>query len=188
MTTIRTPRLILRPMTDADATAYVAMRFHPGVLAWLPPAPGEPLERARETIAAFAEAWRTRGYAPWGAFERLPEAGGGDREGRLVGHVGLRFLPEFDGTEILYAFLPETQGTGLAREAAEAALDFGFRTLHLPAIFAITLATNQRSWGLMRRLGMSRGPDTRFKGFDVVRYDLDAPTWRARTNRERAAT
>ena len=188
MTTIRTPRLILRPMTQADATAYVAMRFHPGVLAWLPPAPGEPLDRARETIAAFAGDWRTRGYGPWGAFERLPEADGSDREGRLVGHVGLRFLAEFDGTELLYAFLPELHGKGFAREAAEASLTFGFDTSRLLAVFAIALAANQRSWGLMRRLGMTRGADARFKGFDVVRYDIDAAAWRARIDREAPTT
>jgi RimJ/RimL family protein N-acetyltransferase len=180
MSVVVTPRLILRPLVSADAEAYVAMRFHPAVTQWLPASQGDPLERAHATINAFASDWSARGYAPWGAFERVTLNGDTSREGRLVGHVGLRFLPEFDGTEVLYAFLPDMHGKGHAREAAEASLDFGFEVIGLSSILAITLETNVRSWGLMKRLGMTRGPDGHYRGMDVVRYDIDAQTWRAR--------
>jgi len=180
MSTVVTPRLILRPLVSADAEAYVAMRFHPAVTQWLPASQGDPLERAHASIAAFAADWSARGYAPWGAFERIGPGDGVTREGRLVGHVGLRFLQEFEGTEVLYAFLPDLHGKGHAREAAAASLDFGFDVVGLPSILAITLETNVRSWGLMKRLGMTRGPDGHYRGLDVVRYDIDAATWRAR--------
>lgn len=182
MSTVVTSRLILRPLAPADAEAYVAMRFHPAVTQWLPVSQGEPGERALATIAAFAADWSGRGYAPWGAFERLALGNDASCEGRLVGHVGLRFLPEFDGTEVLYAFHPDLHGGGYAREAAAASLDFGFDVVGLKSILAITLETNVRSWGLMKRLGMNRGPDGHYKGLDVVRYDIDAATWRSRRN------
>lgn len=180
MSVVVTSRLILRPLSPRDAEPYVAMRFHPGVADWLPVFPGEPLERAHATINAFAADWSARGYAPWGAFERVALNDRVAREGRLVGHVGLRFMPEFDGTEVLYAFHPDVHGKGYAREAAEASLDFGFDIVGLPSILAITLETNVRSWGLMKRLGMTRGADGHYKGLDVVRYDIDAASWRAR--------
>jgi ribosomal-protein-alanine N-acetyltransferase len=180
MSVVVTEHLILRPLVPSDAEAYVAMRFHPAVTQWLPVSQGDPLERAHATITAFATDWSARGYAPWGAFERVALKGGAACEDRLVGHVGLRFLPEFDGTEVLYAFLPDVHGKGYAREAAEASLDFGFDVVGLPSILAITLESNVRSWGLMKRLGMTRGPDGHYKGLDVVRYDIDASTWRAR--------
>lgn len=182
MSVVVTPRLILRPLAPADVEAYVAMRFHPAVAQWLPVSEGDPRDRALATINAFAADWSARGYAPWGAFGRVGLGSGTSREGRLVGHVGLRFLPEFDGTEVLYAFHPDLHGGGYAREAAVASLDFGFDVVGLSSIFAITLETNVRSWGLMKRLGMTRGPDGRFKGVDVVRYDIDAATWRARSS------
>jgi len=180
MSVVVTPRLILRPLSPSDAKAYAAMRFHPGVAEWLPASAGDPLKRVQATIAAFADDWRLRGYAPWGAFERLALNGGVSREGRLAGHVGLRYLPEFEGTEVLYAFHPDLHGKGYAREAAAASLDFGFDVVGLPSILAITIETNVRSWGLMKRLGMTRGPDGHYKGLDVVRYDIDDATWRAR--------
>ena len=180
MSVVVPPRLILRPLVPADVEAYVAMRFSAAVAQWLPVSDGDPRERAHATISAFAADWSARGYAPWGAFERAALNSGVSREGRLVGHVGLRFLPEFDGTEVLYAFHPDLHGGGYAREAAEASLDFGFDVVGLSSILAITLETNVRSWGLMKRLGMTRGPDGRYKGIDVVRYNIDAATWRAR--------
>lgn len=180
MSVVVTPRLILRPLVVADVEAYVGVRFHPAVAPWLPVSEGDPRDRARATINAFAADWSARGYAPWGAFERVALNSGVSREGRLVGHVGLRYLPEFEGTEVLYAFHPDLHGKGYAREAAAASLDYGFDVVGLPSILAITLETNVRSWGLMERLGMTRGPDGRYKGIDVVRYDIDAATWRAR--------
>lgn len=180
MTIVVTPRLILRPLVPTDVEAYVAMRFHPAVAQWLPASQGDPKKRAQATIDAFAADWSARGYAPWGAFERAALNDGVSREGRLVGHVGLLYLPEFEGTEVLYAFHPDLHGKGYAREAAAASLDFGFDVVGLTSILAITLETNVRSWGLMERLGMTRGPNGHYRGLDVVRYDINAPTWRAR--------
>jgi RimJ/RimL family protein N-acetyltransferase len=147
MSVVATSRLILRPLSPSDAEAYVAMRFHPDVAQWLPVSQGDPLNRALATIDAFAADWSTRGYAPWGVLERVALNDGVTREGGLVGHVGLRFLPEFDGTEVLYAFLPELHGKGYAREAAEASLDFGFDVMGLRSILAITLESNVRLLG-----------------------------------------
>ena len=178
MSVVVTSRLILRPLSPSDAEAYVVMRFDPGVAAWLPTSQGDPLERARTTIDAFAADWSARGYAPWGAFERVAMHDGAAREGRLVGHVGLRFLPEFDGTEVLYAFLPELHGRGYARGRVGVA-GFGFDVVGLPSI-SRSLKPTCAPGGLMKRLGMTRGADGRYKGLDVVRYDIDVVAWRTR--------
>ena len=67
---LQTERLTLRPLVPADAEAYAAMRYHPEVAKWLPPAAGDPVEAARGTIGRFAAGWQERGYAPWGVFLR----------------------------------------------------------------------------------------------------------------------
>ena len=53
MTMLQTERLTLRPLVAADAEAYAAMRYHPEVAKWLPPAEGDPVEAARGTIGRF---------------------------------------------------------------------------------------------------------------------------------------
>src|SRR5262245_1701859 len=170
MTTLQTERLCLRPLVVDDAQAYAAVRCHPDVARWLPPIAGEPVEAVRGTIGRFAAGWRERGYAPWGVF----------LHDRLIGHGGLNFVPEFDHTEVLWALHPDAWGKGYATEVARAALAYGFETLGLDLIFAITLPDNLASQAVMKRLGLTYRRRVSYKGFDdVVWFDSDQPAWRA---------
>lgn len=169
MTSLQTDRLSLRPLGPADAAAYVGMRFHPEVAKWLPSGTdADPLAAARATIDRFAAAWRDHGHAPWGVF----------LDGRLIGHGGLNFVPEFAATEVLWALHPDAWGRGYATEAAKAALAFGFDTLGLETIFAITLEGNVASQAVMRRVGLTYRKRVEYKGFkDVVWFDVDRTTY-----------
>lgn len=170
MTTLDTERLTLRPLVPADAEAYAAMRWHPDVARWLPVVPGDPLDGARAAIDRFAEGWRAQGHAPWGVF----------REGRLVGHGGLNFVPAFGETEVLWALHPEAWGHGYATELARAALAFGFDRLGLRLIFAMTLPGNLASQAVMRRIGLTYRRRVAYKGYsDVVWYDMARAAWQS---------
>lgn len=169
MTTLVTDRLTLRPLVQADAEAYAAMRWHPDVARWLPAVPGDPLDGARAAIDRFAEGWRAQGHAPWGVF----------REDRLIGHGGLNFVPSFGETEVLWALHPEAWGHGYATELANAALAFGFDRLGLQLIFAMTLPDNRASQAVMRRIGLTYRRRVAYKGYnDIVWYDMAREAWR----------
>ena len=170
MTTVKTPRLTLRPLQPADAEAYAAMRYHPEVARWLPPASGDPLEAALASIERFADGWQRRGHAPWGVF----------LDDRLIGHGGLNFVPEFDQTEVLWALHPDAWGRGYATEVAQAALVYGFETLGLELIFAITLPDNLASQAVMKRLGLTYRRRVDYKSFTgIVWYDIEREAWSA---------
>lgn len=170
MTALETERLRLRPLVASDAAAYAAMRFHPDVEKWLPAAEGDRMAAAHATIARFADGWRQRRHAPWGVF----------LQDRLIGHAGLNFVPEFGETEVLWALHPAAWGQGYATEAARAALAWGFDTLGLTLIFAITLPDNLASQAVMKRLGLIYRKRVDYKGFkDIVWFDIDRPTWQA---------
>jgi RimJ/RimL family protein N-acetyltransferase len=47
-------------------------------------------------------------------------------------------------------------GQGYATEAALAVVTFGFESLALPEVLAVTAATNRRSQAVMLRIGMTR--------------------------------
>jgi RimJ/RimL family protein N-acetyltransferase len=165
MTTLQTDRLTLRPLAADDAEAYAAVRGHPEVAKWLSPLAGDPIGR-------FAEGWRERGYAPWGIF----------LDGRLIGHGGLNFVPEFAETEVLWALHPDAWGKGYATEVARAALAFGFGTLGLKLIFAITLKDNLASQAVMKRIGLTWRKRVDYKGFrDVLWFDVDKANYAAST-------
>src|SRR5882672_7199662 len=171
MTILRTERLTLRPLAPEDAEAYAAMRYHPAVAEWLLPAAGDPVDAALASIERFAQSWQQRRYAPWGLF----------LEGRLIGHGGLNFVPEFGETEVLWALHPDAWGRGYATEAARAALAYGFDTLALKLIFAITLPDNLGSQAVMKRLGLSYRRRVDYKDFkDIVWFDIGREAWKVR--------
>ena len=174
MTCLKTERLTLRPMLPDDAEDYAAMRYHPQVAEWLPLADGDPVAAARATIDRFAMAWQERRHAPWGVF----------LGGRLIGHAGLNFVPEFGETEVLWALHPEAWGRGYATEVARAALAYGFEVLDLGLIFAITLPDNRASQAVMKRIGLIYRRRVEYKGFtDVVWFDVDRQNWASRASK-----
>jgi RimJ/RimL family protein N-acetyltransferase len=167
MTVLRTERLTLRPLVAADAEFYAGMRYHPEVAKWLSPTAADPVDAARAAIERFELSWQERRYAPWGLF----------RDGRLIGHGGLNFVPEFEATEVLWALHPQTWGKGYATEMARAALRYGFETLGLELIFAITRPDNRASQAVMKRLGLSYRKNVVYKDMDAVWFDIDRVTF-----------
>lgn len=161
MTALRTERLLLRPLDWADREAYAAMRYHPDVAHWLMPADRDPVAAAEATIARFQSGWTARGYAPWGVFAN----------GELIGQCGLNFVPEFEETEVLWALHPDTWGKGYATEAAGAALAFGFETIGLDLIFAVTKPDNLASQAVMKRLGLVYRRDVVYRDIPSVWFD-----------------
>ncbi|MBR2819517.1 MAG: GNAT family N-acetyltransferase [Reyranella sp.] len=178
MTILRTDRLALRPLLPDDAKDYAAMRFHPKVAKWLPPAStdpqtADPETAAHATIDRFAASWQERRLAPWGVF----------LDSRLIGHGGLNYVPEFDAVEVLWALHPDAWGKGYATEVAAAALDYGFGPLDLASIFAITFEDNLASQAVMKRIGLTYRKRVDYKGFaDVVWFDIDRASYAERTS------
>ena len=167
MTTLQTGRLTLRPLIGSDSEAYAAMRYHPEVAKWLRPEDGDPVELARASIERFRISWQERRCAPWGLFQ----------DGRLIGHGGLNFVPEFGETEVLWALHPDAWKQGYATEMARAALDYGFGELGLELIFAMTKPDNGPSQAVMRRLGMAYRKNVTYRGFDMVWLDISREKW-----------
>ena len=74
---------------------------------------------------------------------------------RLVGHCDLRWLDSLEITDTIWTMHPDTQGKGYAREAARAALDWGFVCAGLPRIGALIRPDNLRSQAVARAMGMA---------------------------------
>ena len=151
---IETERLILRPWREADVAPFRAMSRDPEVMRYLGPLTDEATSRAgyERMVAIEAEV----GFCFW-AIERKDAAA-------FIGFCGL--LPgtsPIEGEiEIGWRLARNAWGQGYAREAAAAALDWGWANLDTQSIVAITVPANVRSWGLMERIGMTRVVDGDF--------------------------
>jgi len=150
------PRIRLRPWREADSPAFAAMNADPAVMRHF----AAPLSRAESDamLARIRAHEAEHGFCFWAAEERRGDA-------RLLGFCGLqrvafeaRFTP---AVEIGWRLFPAFWGRGLAREAAELALDAAFGPFNLDEVVAFTVPANEPSWGLMRRLGMR--PDGGFE-------------------------
>jgi ribosomal-protein-alanine N-acetyltransferase len=148
------PRIVLRPLTDADAADFAAMNGDAEVMRHFP----KPLGHAESEAfrARIARMFEDQGYGFWGVF---PRAGG-----PLCGMVGLNAVPfpaHFaPNVEISWRIARAHQRQGLAEEAARLCLDAAFGPLGLPEVVAWTVPANEPSWRLMEKLGLR--PDGEF--------------------------
>jgi len=151
MTEIHTERLVLRRWQDRDLEPWAAMNADPEVRRHL----GDVLTREQSdaSVARFLTEFDERGYGWWAVEERTT--------GAFLGFAGLDLVdPElpFAGVEVGWRLARAAWGHGYATEAGRAALDFGFGTVGLAEIVAVTTADNLRSRAVMERLGMTRDP------------------------------
>ncbi|GAA0605766.1 GNAT family protein [Craurococcus roseus] len=161
--TLTTARLVLRPFAASDVDAYAAIRARPEVVSMLPDG-AEAAARARADAERPVSVWAGAppGAAPWAV-----EARG---DGRLLGHFGLRPLPELGGeTELLYMLDSGVRGRGLATEGGLAALGAAFGALGLRRVIAPARPENAASLAVMRKLGMRREAEVHVFGVRAVR-------------------
>lgn len=153
---IETDRILLRGWRESDAEPFLAMGNDPAVMEYLgPPQSRADVDAAIERQNGFIAA---HGHCFW-ALERR-------EDGAFMGFCGLK--PGAAGTpiegriEIGWRLAQPYWGKGYAREAAQASLDWAWRTPAIDSVWAITVPGNVRSWGLMERLGMTRHHDLDF--------------------------
>lgn len=159
-----TERLLLRPLRAGDEAAYTAILADPLNVRYLPggaAGAARAAEKARHLIEHWGAAAWADGCRPWGVELR---------DGALIGHLGLRFVPELGETELLYLLDRPHWGRGLATEGARAAIGFARERLGLRYLVALAVAENTASTAVMRRCGFAfEGPMHVF-GLDAVRY------------------
>ncbi len=149
--TIRTERLVLRPMTPADADFVFDLFSRPEVARWS--GSGEPMtDRSQALERIEAQPSRAGDHPACGVF-------GIEVGGVLVGMALLVPLPSSRGgardeVEIGWHLHPDAWGLGYATEAARALVHRGF-TAGFPELRAVTDPDNVRSQAVCRRLGMT---------------------------------
>jgi len=110
------------------------------------------------SVAGFQQDLQRRGWGWWAVEVRAT--------GEFIGFAGLDPVEDempVDGVEAGWRLARAAWGHGYASEAGRAVLEFGFESLGLTEIVAITTATNLRSQAVMRRLGMTHDPADDFE-------------------------
>ncbi|MCB0111408.1 MAG: GNAT family N-acetyltransferase [Caldilineaceae bacterium] len=165
MIELETERLTLRKGRTAPPTqAELKADYHRYVTGFADP----DVTFAQYQDVILGLYYKDREGGPFGYYTIYPK--GSDR---WIGHCPLiprlctpaevaRFRPDGNSVapyqtlevEIGWALIMEARGQGFATEAAQALLDYGFRTLRVQRIVAFTERENSASIRVMERLGM----------------------------------
>ena len=149
---LETERLLLRDWRGEDARDFHRLHCDPKVMATLGPV--RAMDYTTGLIADLqARSVRNGGHTYW-AVERK-------NDGRVIGFCGLDRgyeVPIVDELEIGWRLASDCWGRGYAREAARACLDWAVNRFPTERVVAITARINERSRGLMMRLGMQHLP------------------------------
>ncbi len=151
MRTIQTERLILRPFTTDDLDAIYGVLSRPAVWQY---DPGKPrtFDETSDVLQRWIADYEHHGFGRFAVVQR--------ETNEIIGYCGLQWLLLDHGlykspeVEIFYALAPEYWGRGYMTEAAQAVIRFAFEDLKLKRIVSTALSANERSLGVMRRVGM----------------------------------
>lgn len=145
---LETKRLLLRRQITEDLDDLWALYCDPEITKYIPDAPRSRAE-AKEELE-----WHRHGHP------RFPELGLWatiDKEtGKFIGRCGL--LPwTIEGqneVEVAYTIARDYWGKGLATEASQAILQYGFQKLNLPRLICLIDPENVASQKVAEKIGM----------------------------------
>lgn len=156
-----TDRLILRAFCESDAAAFFALNSHPEVMRYTGEAPLTSLDEAKRAITSYPD-FETVGFGRWACVVKAT--------GEIAGFCGLKYLLDLDEVDIGYRLLPKYWGQGIATEASQASLRFGFETLGLERIIGLVLPSNSASIRVLQKCEMKFEREAILDDFLVHRY------------------
>jgi RimJ/RimL family protein N-acetyltransferase len=176
-----TERLRLRTWDPDDLDEFVRHTNTEGVMRWLGGVRSRDWHEA--AFGRIERYQREHGHTFW-LVERKSD-------GALLGFCGLKRVnsegaPYPGDFEVGWRLREDSWGQGYAKEAAIESLDLAFQRYGAPHVVALTVAGNEASQGLMKRLGMIRRADLDFESADVppelnpvIVYRIGAGDWPA---------
>jgi RimJ/RimL family protein N-acetyltransferase len=150
MTTIQTPRLLLRRWHDDDLAAMAEINADPEVMRWIDDGATRDPGLTAEDIERWEDEWDDEGFGLF-AVELLAS-------GELAGFTGLtvpEFLPEvLPAVGLEWRLGRQFWGQGYASEAAHATVEFALQDRGLDRVISISRAGDDASENVTRKLGM----------------------------------
>jgi ribosomal-protein-alanine N-acetyltransferase len=165
--TLTTARLILRGFTDDDVDPLYRILSDADVLRYFPDPRPPSCERVQKIISNQLQHWERHGYGWWALEPRSNKD--------LIGWSGLQFISETTEVEVGYLLGQPFWGQGLATEAAQACVRYGFEQLGLQTIVGIVHPENVASQRVIGKLGLSFVDRTRYFGMDCYHYRMECP-------------
>lgn len=168
----QTDRLCLRPPSEGDAAAHLALFAHPLVVRHRPdPRPLGPVASAAKLARDMAH-WRAHGFGRWVVRRRL--------DGELIGFGGVTWPEDDHGFDralnLSYHVYPAFWGRGYATELARTAVRFAFDGLAASHVIGLARAWNQASARVLEHTGMVFQREIELGGAPSLLYTITRPS------------
>jgi RimJ/RimL family protein N-acetyltransferase len=145
-TIVTTERLLIREFNDNDSEFILRLLNTPGWLQFIG-------DRKIKTPEAAQDYLRNVPYKSYAQFGFGLSAVCLESDNSTIGMCGLLKRDTLDAVDLGFSFLPEYEGLGYAYEAASAILTHAKNELRIERVLAIASKDNDRSVGLLKRLG-----------------------------------
>lgn len=154
---------MMRPVQFADLDVLAAIWADPEVTRFLPSRGVRiPRANAEKLLRSFIEHWQQRDYGIWALVENSLSP--------MFGYCGLRYLDEMNEVELLYGLDRAYWRRGIATQAAQAAVAYGFEVASLDRLIAMTLPDNMASRRVIEKVGLQYQKQIRRFDLDVLYY------------------
>jgi len=170
-TSLQTSRLILRPIEKLDAEGLFALDSNPDVHIFLGRNPVKSMDVIDEIIDSIQGQYIANGMGRWAIIDK--------ETGEFLGWSGLKLEKDVNGRTSFYDFgyrlRQEFWGKGIATEAGQAWIDYGFEVMKLPVINAFVSADNVASRRVLEKCGLEHTEDFEYDGGPECWYEIRNP-------------
>jgi len=149
----RTSRILCRSWEENDFSvakkiysSSINMKYMPQRAGWSDDAIGK-------FISKCIEGEKKNGFCFW-ALVWL-------ESNQLIGHCGLKYIPNTNKIEIGFLLDSSCWGKGIASEAALAALNFGLTDLKIEKIYGLVVPENTGSVKVLQKIGLNKEGQSR---------------------------
>ncbi len=146
MISLETERLLLRKWNESKDLPFLLEFFSNETYSHFVGGPKRP-EAIFRLMASYIGHYVLRGYSFWAVEDKATCD--------CIGAVGLWNSPEWPEIELGYYLHPNSQGKGLATEAAKTCKKYAFEKLHLPTLVSYIDPQNVASKRVAEKLGAS---------------------------------
>ena len=164
---LETARLRMTPVGYRDLPDLIRLKGDPRAYALMLGGVRSAVEVAEE-LAQEIRGWGEYGYGMWAVRAK---------RGKFLGITALMHRPDGRGVALRFAFYPEARGTGLAREAASAALIYAHDIKGIKRMVAVAREDNFASRQVLSSIGMSRISDFQRDGNLLFIYQSIKQEW-----------
>ncbi|SRR5579883_705208 len=169
MTTIETPRLLLRPIAQTDLDDLAQIYRAPEVMRYRLFSQPASFKQTQKFLASYLSHWEQHGFGRWATIYKASQ--------QLIGHCGLEYIATLDEVEVNYLLSSKYWGQGLATESAIAIVSYGFKILQFERLIALAKPENLASVRVMEKIGMQFHKNIQLYEMEWAFYTIKRDQW-----------